>query len=92
LSVGSHALAPASQRCVALASAQGNSSFRPIVPATADLLTSTNLDRVRLRDDEKCRWVFLDTSRNRSRRWCEMNLCGNRAKGRRFHARKKQSD
>lgn len=27
-----------------------------------------------------CRWIFLDGSRNRSRRWCDMAACGNRAK------------
>lgn len=63
----------------------------PIMRATADLLTSENLERVRLCDDEKCRWAFLDTSRNRSRRWCDMKVCGNRAKVRRFHARTKRA-
>ncbi|MFG1928500.1 CGNR zinc finger domain-containing protein [Cryptosporangium sp. NPDC048952] len=30
-----------------------------------------------------CGWLFLDNSRNASRRWCEMDDCGNRARGRR---------
>jgi predicted RNA-binding Zn ribbon-like protein len=33
-----------------------------------------------------CRWLFLDTSKNRTRRWCDMKTCGNRAKARRYHA------
>ncbi|MFC4948148.1 CGNR zinc finger domain-containing protein [Pseudonocardia sp. GCM10023141] len=37
-----------------------------------------------------CRWAFLDTSRNRSRRWCDMAGCGNRAKNRTFRERAQQ--
>jgi len=33
-----------------------------------------------------CRWLFLDTSKNRTRRWCDMKICGNRAKARRYSA------
>jgi len=36
---------------------------------------------------DDCAWVFLDTSKNHSRRWCDMKACGNRAKARRFNAR-----
>jgi predicted RNA-binding Zn ribbon-like protein len=63
----------------------------PIVRSTTDLLTSENLGRVRLCEDEKCRWAFLDTSRNRTRRWCDMKVCGNRAKVRRFYERQKDA-
>jgi predicted RNA-binding Zn ribbon-like protein len=35
---------------------------------------------------ETCRWLFLDTSKNRTRRWCDMKICGNRAKARRYSA------
>ncbi len=34
-----------------------------------------------------CRWAFLDTTRNRSRRWCDMAGCGNRAKNRTWRER-----
>jgi predicted RNA-binding Zn ribbon-like protein len=57
--------------------------------AAADLLTSRDLDRVKECASEACEWVFLDRSRNRSRRWCDMSDCGNRAKARRFQARKR---
>ena len=59
----------------------------PIVHAAAELLASP--DRVRIREcgDKKCRWLFLDRSKNHSRRWCDMRVCGNRWKARRFHAR-----
>lgn len=61
----------------------------PVVKDAAELLTSEQLPRVSRCADDKCGWLFLDTSRNRSRRWCDMKDCGNRAKVRR-HYRKKQ--
>ncbi len=36
-----------------------------------------------------CGWVFLDQSRKRNRRWCDMQVCGSRAKARRYYARRK---
>lgn len=62
----------------------------PIVRSAAALLTSEELDRVGQCAGESCGWLFLDTSRNRSRRWCEMEHCGNRAKARRHYRRQKQ--
>lgn len=53
----------------------------------ADLLVSLDLDCVRTCADVECGWVFLDTSRNRARRWCSMKACGNRNKVRRFYRR-----
>jgi predicted RNA-binding Zn ribbon-like protein len=56
--------------------------------SAAELLTSDERTRVgQCADEYGCGWLFLDTSRNRSRRWCSMNDCGNRAKQRR-HARR----
>lgn len=52
--------------------------------SAADLLLSDRLDRVRECDGRSgCGWLFLDTSRNGRRRWCDMSVCGNRAKARR---------
>lgn len=51
------------------------------------LLTSPELGYVRACGSETCRWLFLDTSKNHSRRWCDMKICGNRMKARRFQAR-----
>jgi predicted RNA-binding Zn ribbon-like protein len=56
----------------------------PVVRSAAELLTSDRLDRVRLCAADDCDWLFLDQSRNRSRRWCDMTVCGNRNKVRRF--------
>jgi len=63
----------------------------PVVRSAAELLTSKELDRVGQCAGESCGWLFLDTSRNRSRRWCEMEHCGNRAKARRHYRRHKQA-
>jgi predicted RNA-binding Zn ribbon-like protein len=61
----------------------------PIVRAAADLLVSGELRMVRLCAADDCAWLFLDTSKNQTRRWCNMKSCGNRAKARRFTARKR---
>ncbi len=57
--------------------------------AALALLTSDALHRVRQCANEECRWFFVDRSRNHSRRWCDMAVCGNRAKARRNYARRK---
>lgn len=55
--------------------------------AARQLTTSSVLDRVRACAAEDCRWLFLDTSKNHTRRWCKMEVCGNRMKAKRFQAR-----
>jgi predicted RNA-binding Zn ribbon-like protein len=59
----------------------------PVLRSAAELLTSE--DRVQVREcaGATCTWLFLDRSRNRSRRWCSMETCGNRAKARRHYHR-----
>jgi len=59
----------------------------PVVDAAANLITSADRHHVRECGAEVCRWLFLDRSKNHSRRWCDMRICGNRSKARRFHAR-----
>jgi predicted RNA-binding Zn ribbon-like protein len=61
-----------------------------VVRDAATLLTSPELSRVRICASDNCAWLFLDTSKNRSRRWCDMDSCGNRAKARRHYSRKKE--
>jgi len=62
--------------------------LRLIVRSAAELLTAYDtLPRVRECDGADCTWLFLDQSRNRSRRWCSMESCGNRAKVRRHYRR-----
>jgi predicted RNA-binding Zn ribbon-like protein len=55
--------------------------------SAADLLTSPDLARVKTCPGAGCAWLFLDRSRNGTRRWCDMSVCGNRAKARRHYSR-----
>lgn len=56
-----------------------------------DLMTSENCQRVgQCADEDGCGWLFVDTSKNHSRRWCDINDCGNRAKQRRYQKRAHQ--
>ena len=68
---------------------QPASPIWPIAEAAAELLSSGDRARIRECSNETCRWLFLDQSKNHSRRWCDMSVCGNRAKARRFHARER---
>lgn len=65
--------------------------LRPVIRDAAELLTSAELARVRECESDTCAWLFLDSSRNRSRRWCDMSVCGNREKARRHYQRQKGS-
>jgi predicted RNA-binding Zn ribbon-like protein len=58
----------------------------PIVRSAATLLTSVELAKLHRCAADDCGWLFIDLSRNQNRRWCDMRVCGNRAKARRhFH-------
>ena len=59
----------------------------PIVDAATTLLTSERRARVRACAGEVCRWLFIDNSRRANRRWCDMSVCGNRAKAKRHYAK-----
>jgi predicted RNA-binding Zn ribbon-like protein len=61
----------------------------PVAQSAAGLLTSGELNRVGVCAGDGCGWLFFDTSKNRSRRWCAMEDCGNRAKARRHYQRKR---
>ena len=63
----------------------------PIARSAAELLTSGELGRLRSCASVECGWLFLDTTRNRSRRWCDMKECGNREKARRFYRRSRET-
>jgi predicted RNA-binding Zn ribbon-like protein len=64
----------------------------PAVRSAADLLTSEDLTRVRQCAREGCDWLFVDSSKNHSRRWCSMDMCGSRVKSRRYYQRKKERE
>jgi predicted RNA-binding Zn ribbon-like protein len=61
----------------------------PIADSAAEFLTSGDLTRLRECAGDDCGWLFEDTSKNRSRQWCDMRDCGNLAKVRRFRERAK---
>lgn len=60
-----------------------------VARAASRLLTSSRLARVRACAAEDCGWWFLDDTKNASRRWCDMKICGNRDKVRRFRERQR---
>jgi len=64
-----------------------DSPLGPIVEAAVSLLASPERHHIRECADSSCRWLFLDRSKNHSRRWCDMRICGNRSKVQRFRAR-----
>jgi predicted RNA-binding Zn ribbon-like protein len=63
----------------------------PVWRAAAALLTSGDGSRLRECGGEGCGWLFLDRSRNHSRRWCTMEDCGNVSKVRRFRKRRRRA-
>lgn len=69
--------------------ATASALLTPMLWSAADLLTGTLLGRVRECANDKCLWLFLDESKNGTRRWCSMKACGNRAKAHRHYTRLK---
>jgi len=63
-----------------------DAALRPVVESAVGLLTSSKLARLRRCGSPTCYWLFLDETRNCSRRWCEMASCGNLMKVRRHRA------
>ena len=59
----------------------------PIIESVADSLVANDLPRVKRCNDARCDRVFYDATKNGSRRWCEMQTCGNRAKAARHRTR-----
>lgn len=62
-----------------------------IVQNITEFLTSDQLGRLKVCGDENCGWLFLDMSKNKSRRWCSMQDCGNRAKAKRHYSKMNKS-
>jgi predicted RNA-binding Zn ribbon-like protein len=63
--------------------------LRRLASAALDLLTSEEIDKLSACSNPECRWLFLDGSKNQGRRWCDMKLCGNRIKARRYRGRQR---
>ncbi|MBN2731466.1 MAG: CGNR zinc finger domain-containing protein [Balneolaceae bacterium] len=64
--------------------------LHPIVKSAYNLLTSDKLDRVK--ECGACRWLFLDQSKNKSRKWCSMENCGSNVKAKRYYHRNKKKN
>ncbi|MGV9211609.1 CGNR zinc finger domain-containing protein [Micromonospora sp. RB23] len=60
--------------------------------SVVDLVGQPDLSRLRRCDGEGCGWLFLDSTRNRSRRWCDPLDCGNRARVRNYVQRHRRTD
>lgn len=61
----------------------------PIALSAATVFSSDDVSRLKQCGGPRCGWLFLDTTRNHSRQWCEMANCGNLAKVHRFRERRR---
>jgi predicted RNA-binding Zn ribbon-like protein len=66
--------------------------FARLLAAVADSQAAGTWERIKACAAEDCQWAFYDESRNRSRTWCTMEVCGNRAKTRSYRARRTRAD
>ena len=63
----------------------------PVVAAAGQAMVDGSWPRLKACRSDACRWAFVDSARNRSRRWCSMQVCGNREKARAFRRRQRFS-
>ena len=59
----------------------------PIAASAMAIITAADRARLKQCQGHHCGWLFLDTTKSNNRRWCEMEVCGNRAKQRRRRGR-----
>ncbi len=64
----------------------------PIGLSAVGLLLGMDLSRVKQCCGQHCGWLFFDLTKNKRRRWCEMSVCGNRAKQRALRQRRAAAD
>ena len=87
-------LAPGAVSCHWLWSVRASpveAALGPIALAAVRLFTEGDFHRIRECGGHACGWLFYDRSKNNRRRWCEMEVCGNRAKQRRLAARRREA-
>lgn len=65
----------------------GRDAVGTVLAAAVHLVTTGHWDRIKICPAEDCLWAFYDRSRNRSRTWCSMRVCGNREKARSWRER-----
>jgi predicted RNA-binding Zn ribbon-like protein len=63
----------------------------PAAKSVAEVLTSSDVGRLKKCGSANCGWLFVDATRNGTRRWCDMRVCGNRAKARRYYRRQRSA-
>lgn len=87
------ALAPGPERLRLIWKAKSASDeiLLPLVESALELLCSERRAKVRLCDGADCGYLFLDLSKNHSRRWCDMADCGNRVKAQNFYQRSRSA-
>lgn len=63
----------------------------PIAESAVQLLVGEDISLARHCNGDGCDWLFIDTTRNHSRRWCSMSGCGNRAKAKRHYQKRRSA-
>jgi predicted RNA-binding Zn ribbon-like protein len=58
-----------------------------VLACAAEAMADGSWFRLKACRSDTCQWAFIDGARNRSRQWCDMAVCGNREKARRFRSR-----
>lgn len=67
----------------------GAGALGALLVAVAEAMADGSWERLKACSADTCRWAFYDGSRNRSRTWCAMDVCGNREKTRAYRARRR---
>lgn len=80
---------PAGDPVLAPANDGVRAALGQVVVAMAHADADGTWQRLKLCREDSCQWAFLDTSKNRSRTWCSMGICGNRSKTRAYRARQR---
>jgi predicted RNA-binding Zn ribbon-like protein len=65
----------------------GHAGLGAVLAAVAGAMADGSWERLKACRSDTCRWAFIDNARNHSRQWCDMKVCGNRAKARAFRER-----
>jgi predicted RNA-binding Zn ribbon-like protein len=66
--------------------------FGPITRSALELLLAADFSRIKQCRGNHCGWLFFDSTKNKSRQWCDMSVCGNRAKASALRARVRQEN
>lgn len=83
-----NSLAGMLQDCARMLKQSASEATLEAMTARSALRLMAEADRLKICGN--CGWLFLDRSRNRSRTWCDMAVCGNRMKASRYYRRKKE--